>query len=190
MIYNGALFNSVYDTEIARTKLLSEMSLKTLGNIGQIFLSVLVGLACFTTAVGIVTGTADFMKGLMGDSKRAYVITAIIGCFLGVIIGQFDVHYIIIVAVPALMFIYPITIILILLNVLPDRLTTPLVFRAVVIVTIVFSIPDFLASLGLKSAVAPVLEILPLGQFSLAWLIPSCITLLLMNVVALKNKQE
>ncbi len=93
------------------------VSLQTLGNIGNAFLSVLVTLACFTTAVGIVTGTADFVKGLSNNSNKAYVITAIVGCLIGVGVGQFDVHYIINVALPALMFIYPITIVLIILNV-------------------------------------------------------------------------
>jgi len=62
--------------------------------------------------------------------------------------GQFNVDMIINIAIPALMFIYPITIILILLNVVPDKLATVLVFRTVVITTIIFSVPDFLNSIG------------------------------------------
>ncbi|GAA4276059.1 branched-chain amino acid transport system II carrier protein [Aquimarina mytili] len=189
MIYNGALFSGDFEGDVGRTELLSGLSLKTLGNIGKIFLSILVGLACFTTAVGIVTGTADFMKGVFGDSQKVYLITAIIGCVLGVTMGQFDVHYIINVAVPALMLIYPITIILILLNVLPDSFTPPLVFKAVVSITILFSIPDLLASIGLKNFVIPILDILPFGHYSLAWLVPSLITLVLMNfVLAVKTR--
>ena len=68
-----------------------------------------------TTAVGIITGTADYVKGLFKDSQLAYTITAIVSCIVGVVVGQFDVHYIINIALPALMFIYPITIVLILL---------------------------------------------------------------------------
>ncbi|PKV48668.1 LIVCS family branched-chain amino acid:cation transporter [Aquimarina sp. MAR_2010_214] len=182
MIYSGALFGADFDTDISRTDLLSGMSLKTLGNIGKVFLSILVGLACFTTAVGIVTGTADFIKGVYNGSQKAYLITALVACILGVLMGQFDVHYIINVAKPALMFIYPITIILILLNVLPNRFTSSLVFRAVVIVTILFSIPDFLGSIGMQNYVAPILKILPLGVYSLAWLLPALVTLVVMNI--------
>ncbi|MEW7289686.1 branched-chain amino acid transport system II carrier protein [Aquimarina sp. 2304DJ70-9] len=185
MIYTGAMYNTQFDSGIARTELLSGISLKTLGNIGNVFLSVLVGLACFTTAVGIVTGTADFMKGVFGNSQKVYLFTAIIGCILGVLMGQFDVHYIIDVAVPALMLIYPITIVLILLNVLPDTFTSPLVFRAVVIATVIFSIPDFLGSLGMQETVAPVLEVLPFGNYSLAWLLPAIIVFIVMNIYLL-----
>ncbi|WP_298546996.1 branched-chain amino acid transport system II carrier protein [uncultured Aquimarina sp.] len=183
LIYNGALFNGAFEKEISRTELLSGLSLKTLGNIGSTFLSVLVSLACFTTAVGIVTGTSDFIKGIFRESQKAYIITAIIGCILGVVMGQLDVHDIIVVAVPALMFIYPITIVLILLNVLPDKFTSSVVFRAVVIITIVFSLPDFLASIGFKNQVQSILEMIPLGEYSLAWLLPALVTLVVMNLI-------
>lgn len=189
MIYSGALFNNQFDTNVTRTELLSGLSLITLGNIGKTFLSVLVSLACFTTAVGIITGTADFIKGLFDNSQKMYVITAIIACFLGVLIGQFDVHYIVIIAIPALMFIYPITIVLIVLNILPNRFTTPLVFRVVVVITIIFSIPDFLGSIGMQKFINPILETLPLGKFSLAWLIPAMVTLIFMNIFSYKNKK-
>ncbi len=182
LIYCGALFNSDFENELSRSELLSGLSLKTLGSIGSIFLSVLVSLACFTTAVGIVTGTSDFIKGIFRESQEAYIVTAIIGCVLGVIMGQLDVHDIIVVAVPALMFIYPLTILLILLNVLPDKFTTSLVFRIVVFVTIVFSFPDFLASIGFRQQVQPYLELIPLGQYSLAWLLPALFSLIMMNI--------
>ena len=121
----GALLQGEFASDISRTALLSGISLKTLGATANIFLSVLVSLACFTTAVGIVTGTADFVKGQFQNSQTAYLITTIVGCILGVVMGQFNVGYIIAVALPALMFIYPITIVLIILNVLPERWATP-----------------------------------------------------------------
>ena len=190
LIYNGALFNSSFEREITRTELLSGLSLKTLGNIGKAFLSVLVGLACFTTAVGIVTGTADFMKGVFKESQGVYVSTAIIGCILGIIIGQFDVHYIIAVAIPALMFIYPITIILILLNVLPEKVTPPLIFKSVVAITMLFSLPDFLASIGLKEQVQPALDIIPFGNESLGWLLPAILIFVILNIFVKPNNPQ
>lgn len=182
LIYNGALFSHDFENNISRTALLSGLSIQTLGTIGNVFLSVLVSVACFTTAVGIVTGTADFVKGLSNDSKKVYTITAVIGCLLGVIMGQLNVHDIIVVAVPALMFIYPVTIALILLNVLPERITEPIVFKAVILIVILCSIPDFLGSIGLKAEMQPILERIPLGSYSLGWLLPGCLTLLLVNV--------
>ena len=177
LIISGAMSSAEFERDISRTGLLAGISELTLGGKGTTFLSILVALACFTTAVGIVTGAADYFKERFNDSNKVYVTTVITGCLMGVVMGQFDVHYIIVVAIPTLMLIYPITIVLILLNVIPIRFSTPAIFRAVVVVTILFSIPDFLSSLGFDMSQG--LGFLPLGTMSLGWLLPAMITLII-----------
>lgn len=181
LILTGALFGRSFDPDISRTALLGNISLAILGGTGNLFLSVLVSLACFTTAVGIVTGTSDFVKSQFNDSVLAYRITAFVGCVLGVLVGQFNVGHIIAVALPALMFIYPITIILIVLNVLPDRFTAPRIFKLVVTVTILFSIPDFLASMGQGETIRPYTSWIPLGQHQLGWVLPAVVAFIVGN---------
>jgi LIVCS family branched-chain amino acid:cation transporter len=188
LIAIGALFNSEFTSDISRTELLTGLSLKTLGNIGTTFLSVLVALACFTTAVSVIVGTADFFKGLFKESKLAYLITAIIACSLGIVIGQFDVHYIINIALPALMFIYPLTVVLIFLNILPKAMATKLVFRAVVLVTFLFSIPDFLGFLIPVEKLQGVKAMIPLAEYNLGWVLPALVTFVFVNLI--KNKKE
>ncbi len=179
LIYSGATFSSSFPKEANRTDILSSLSLQTLGNISTTFLSALVGLACFTTAVGIVTGTADYVKGLFKNNTKAYTITASISCVLGIVLGQFNVQYIIAIALPALMFIYPITIILILLNALPEKCTSPHVFRTVVGITFIFSIPDFLQFIIDPTKVKGIQGYIPFSQFSLGWALPALITFIL-----------
>lgn len=179
LIYGGLiLLGAIKSTSLIvanRTDLLGQLSLGSLGNVGTMFLAVLVGLACFTTAVGIIAGTADFVKGLLGNSNTAYTVTALVGCVLGVVMGQLDVHDIIVVAIPALMFIYPITIVLILLNALPDRFASRLVFKGTILITILFSLPDFIASLGFEKSVLPIQEFIPLGTLSMGWFLPALV---------------
>ncbi len=182
LIALGALNSGTLVVE-NRTDLLNQLSFNTLGAMGRSALGVLVSLACFTTAVGIVTGTADFFKGLFNESKLAYSSTAVISCVLGIVMGQFDVHYIVEVAIPALMFIYPITIVLILLNVLPEQYASERVFKAVVITTILFSLPDFLSTIGLATSVQSIKDILPLGHITLGWLLPSIIAFVVSNLI-------
>jgi branched-chain amino acid:cation transporter, LIVCS family len=183
LIYNGALFGSTFETEATRTEILAGLSMKTLGSIGNTFLSVLVALACFTTAVGIVTGTSDYIKGVFNESHTAYLITALVSSILGVVIGQFDVQYIIVVALPALMFIYPITIVLILLNVLPEKLTSPLIFKSVVGITFICSIPDFLKFIVPEESLSAVQKFLPFSEQSLGWVLPAFFTFILVNIL-------
>jgi LIVCS family branched-chain amino acid:cation transporter len=109
------------------------------------------------------------------------------GCLLGIAIGQFNVAYIITVAFPALMFIYPITIILILLNVMPEKWASPMVFKAVVITTIIFSIPDFLGSLGNWAPKMEVFNWIPFSTYQLGWVLPAVVVFVLSNMV-LKGK--
>lgn len=183
LIFTGALMHQEFDADVSRTAILNGISLKTLGNKANLFLGILVSLACFTTAVGIVTGTADFIKSRFGDSQMAYTITAIIGCVLGVGMGQFNVDYIIDVALPTLMFIYPITIILIILNVLPEKYTSPMVFKTVVITTFLFSIPDFMGSIGLGDTISAVKDLIPLSDYSMGWVIPAFAVFIGVNVI-------
>jgi len=193
VIYGGLIALGAHNSNVLvvdnRTELLSVLSIQTLGNIGNAFLSVLVALACFTTAVGIVTGTADFVKGFLGNSQIAYTVTGIVGCILGVIIGQFDVHYIINVALPALMFIYPITIVLIILNVVPEKWASKLVFRGVVLATFIFSIPDFLKFVISEEKTAPIKELIPLSEYSMGWVMPAILVFVLLNVLNFRNKK-
>ena len=189
LILSGALLHDQFDPEITRTGLVSAISSFTLGDQANLLLSILISLACFTTAVGIVTGSADFVKSRYDNSKKAYAITAFIGCLLGVLMGQLNVGYIIAVAVPALMFIYPLTIVLILLNALPERWTSARVFRWVVGATILFSIPDFLSSLGISQLTETIYGWIPFAGVNLGWSVPALVVCLLVNL-AYKNPKK
>lgn len=188
LISVGAAFGTDIDIDAAlsgdmqRANLLRGISIASLGAFGNKVLSILIALACFTTAVGIVTGTADYFKGLFKGSQKAYVITGILGCAIGVLIGQLDFHSIVIIAIPALMFIYPITIVLILLNVVPERSASPVVFKAVVITTVIFSIPDFLGSVGLGETISGIQPYIPFSNFSLGWVLPALVVFIVSNI--------
>ncbi|WP_299115586.1 branched-chain amino acid transport system II carrier protein [uncultured Winogradskyella sp.] len=194
LIATGAYYGSeikvdtALSSDMQRASLLRGISIAALGNFGNTVLSILISLACFTTAVGIVAGTADYFRGLFNKSNTAYIITAVIACIAGVGVGQLDFNTIIHIALPVLMFIYPITIVLIILNVLPNRIATPLVFRAVVMVTFIFSIPDFLSFILSKGSLDSIVEIIPLAKYNLGWVLPAVLALVITALVQPKQK--
>ncbi len=188
LIALGALYNGEFPADITRTDLLLGLSKSMLGDIGATFVSVLVALACFTTAVAIVVSLSDFFKALYANSEKAYVSVAIICCVVGVIMGSYDVGFIIDIALPALLFIYPISIVLILLNVLPEKWATPLVFRAVVITAFVFSIPDVLGYFMPKESLKPIVDVIPLAEHSLGWVLPALFVFVITSFVQPKLK--
>lgn len=194
VIYAGLISVGAYfGTEIAidinqsgdmqRANLLRGISLASLGAFGNKVLSMLIALACFTTAVGIVTGTADYFKGLFNNSQKAYIITGVLACVIGVLIGQLDFHSIIVIAIPVLLIIYPITIVLILLNVAPESFASAKVFKAVVLTTILFSLPDFIGSIGFGEAISGIQEYIPLSKYSLGWVLPALVVFVIVNFI-------
>ena len=189
LIALGAFYSDTFSADITRTDLLLGLSQTMLGNIGGTFVSVLVALACFTTAVAIVVSLADFFKALYPQSENVYTYVAIICCIVGVIMGSFDVGFIIDIAIPALLFIYPISISLILLNVLPDKWATPIVFRAVVFAAFLFSIPNVLGYFMPKESLKPIVDAIPLAQYSLGWVLPAFVAFIISSLVQPKQKE-
>ena len=104
--------------------------------------------------------------------------------------GQFNVGYIIAVALPALMFMYPVTIVLILLNLVPEKWSSAVVFRTVVLATLLFSIPDFLGSVGLGSSMAPITTYIPFCTVHMGWVLPALLSFTLSNAVLLRSRIE
>jgi len=173
MIAAGAYFRSEIaidqslSNDLQRAQLLNTISLHSLGTIGSTFLSFLIGLACFTTAVGIVAGTSDYFKGLFNNSQKAYIMTAIISCII----------------------------VLIFLNVIPDKFATPLIFRIVVIVTILCSIPDCIrfitretTNIGIWASQAR--GFLPLGNEHFGWVVPATIAFVLAQGLLVFNTNK
>ncbi len=188
LIALGALNNSEFDSTISRTALLSGLALKTLGNYGSIALSVLVSIACFTTAVAIIVSAADFFKDLFNGSKKAYLVSAVICCLIGIVVGSYNVSFIIDIALPVLMLLYPLIIVLIILNILPEKYATTLVFRCVVLITFLFSIPDVLKHIVSHEQLQPVIDIIPFAEYSLGWVLPAISALILINLFKKNNK--
>ncbi|MDN3641749.1 branched-chain amino acid transport system II carrier protein [Lutimonas halocynthiae] len=190
LIFLGAKYNMEFPSDISRPQLLAALATMTLGKFGSAFLAVLVSAACFTTAVSIVVGTADFFKGLFNNSKSSYVITVGVSCLFGILMGQFEVKFIIDLAVYALMFIYPMGISLIMLNLLSEKYASPVVFKTVVSLAILFSIPDFLKFLIPVENLEFLYQIVPFSRDGLGWIIPSLLGFVLANVYCtIKNNK-
>jgi LIVCS family branched-chain amino acid:cation transporter len=185
--YGGEIdINSSLNSDMQRANLLTGISIKALGTSGYAVLSVLIALACFTTAVGIVTGTADYFKGLINNSQTVYVVTAIIASVFGVVVGQLDFNTIIVIALPILLFIYPITIVLIILNAIPNKYAPKLVFRIVVLLTFLFSIPDVVGVINPSKNLSSVVNFIPFAKYSLGWVLPSLAGFIIANLLAKK----
>jgi LIVCS family branched-chain amino acid:cation transporter len=90
--------------------------------------------------------------------------------------------------VPALMFLYPITIVLIVLNTLPEKYASKLVFRGVIIATFIFSITDFLGFIIPRENLTGIKSVIPFAEDSLGWVLPALLVFVVLNL--LQNKKD
>lgn len=182
LIYGGALLSNTLPSGLDRTGILNEMTTYALGSGGHIFLAVLIALACFSTTVGIITGASDFVQGLLPGKRRVYHTTAALSCITGVLIGQWEVGYIIDIALPVLLFIYPLIIIFILLHNAPQQWVSTFTFRAVTLTVMVFSIPDILNALGAPQTSDLLSRLIPWNTTHFSWTLPALIVFLLSQI--------
>jgi LIVCS family branched-chain amino acid:cation transporter len=84
------------------------------------------------------------------------------------------------------MFLYPITIVLILLNITPDKFASKLVFRGVVLTTFIFSIPDFLGFIINPDSLLGVKRWILFADFSLGWVLPGLLVFVVLNLMRRK----
>ncbi len=83
------------------------------GNFGAIVLSVIVLLACITTAVGLITSCSVYFMNL--TKKGSYLSWCVLFTVVSFLVAQFGLKTIIVSTIPVLMFTYPLAIILVIL---------------------------------------------------------------------------
>lgn len=155
-------------------EILSSAAYLIYGNFGISLLGLIVILACFTTAVGLVSACGQFFAKVTGLSYRNIILIVTIG---GFIISNQGLDLIISYSTPILIFIYPITIVLVLLSFLyPFLKCSTYIYRGAILVTAIISLHDSLISLKIAiPVITPLINMLPFAAIGLGWLVPACI---------------
>lgn len=155
-----------------RTDLLVKISTTLLGNLGYIILGICVAGACLTTAIGLIVSVAEYFSQLFNISyQKLVVITTLWAYFIAI----FGVNFIVVISVPILIFLYPMSIALIFLNLL--KIENDKVHKGVVLVSGLIGLYEALgvAGVALPSQLIKIYTMLPLSNLGLAWLLPALI---------------
>lgn len=158
------------------------------GSFGNIILSVVIILACITTAVGLVSANATFFNKLF--PKLSYKVLAVIFTLFSFVISNFGLSKLISITLPVLMFIYPIAIVLMFL-VLFDQLfnRAPIVYSFALIATALVSLYDGIKTAGFSIGwYEDILTQLPLYDQSVGWLVPAIVGLVIGWIIHLITK--
>ncbi|MCL1141282.1 branched-chain amino acid transport system II carrier protein [Shewanella gaetbuli] len=141
------------------------------GTLGIVMLSTVVGLACLTTAIGLVTACAEFFNELLPSiSYKRFVVIFSVACAT---VANVGLAQLISISIPVLMTIYPVAIALVLVTFITGRFARPeFSQRLILSVALVFGILDGLNAAGVDMSV---FNFLPLFSQGMAWLLPSAI---------------
>ncbi len=179
LLYLGATSSSIAAGVDNGGTLLSLYVQALFGSYGQAVLSTIVLLACLTTAIGLISACSDYFSNLTPFSYRTWVMT--IGV-ISAIVANVGLSQLIALSVPVLHALYPVAIALVVLTFLRRFMPNPVfVYRAVLVVSLLFSLLDAAKSCGLDvSAFAQ----LPLFSIGMGWLLPTLATLVVTLVVS------
>ena len=186
----GAKMHSVLVTN-DKIELLVKTTSYLLGGYGNLILAICVAGACLTTAIGLVATVGEFFSSITSFKYEKIVVFTVIISFLLSILG---VENIIRISVPILIFIYPVMISLIILNLFGKYIKNDYIYKGVVLFTGIIGLIESLASIGITNTYTnSVLEILPFSDYGLTWLFPGLIGYILFSLIfrkigRIKNK--
>lgn len=192
----GAQSRGVFATSENGGIALTEIAHYYFGRAGQLILAATVTLACLKTSIGLVTSCAETFSLLF--PKVSYKCFTVIFSLFPLVISNLGLTTIITVSLPVLMFLYPLSITLILLTLFGrffgnDRR----VFVSVTAFTLVAAFLDLLnampagaqAALHVEGLLSWVKGAMPLFSRGMGWVLPGALGLVLGLVLrALKPK--
>ena len=151
----------------------------TLGSAGKIAFGICVAAACLTTSVGLVAISADWFARLTPISYKAWAI--IVSVFSGLMaIGGVD--FIIKLSLPVLFILYPVTIILILLNIF--GVNHVLVYRVATYVTFVVITLFVCADTFKITSLSNALMKIPFAENGFVWVLPCIVGMIVAFIIA------
>ena len=139
------------------------------GRVGQVLLGAIFVIACFNTCVGLIASVGEYFHELL--PQLPYPAIAAFFALVSMLLANIGLADILSLSVPVLNAIYPIAIILIVVEFLPGRFQRTSVWRLSILFTAIQSIPAALPFGSLST----LMNALPLSSLGFGWLLPALI---------------
>ncbi len=149
------------------------------GPYGQIVLSVIVLLACLTTAIGLISACSDFFSSKTSLSYKHWVLINGSVCAL---VANVGLAQLISLSVPVLFALYPVAIALVALTFVRSKLpNTRFAYRAVLLVSLLFALLDAAKVAGMDVSA---FNMLPLFEIGMGWVLPTLAAIICMFFIS------
>ena len=169
LTYLGATATSNMQGRLLRTELILYITRELLGNFGVLLLGVIVTLACTTTAVALISASAEYYCDL-SKGKLHYSFLVVFFCIFSALFATLGTDTIVSIASPILGLLYPGMLALIACSFFAKRLKSTLVIRSTVLGALLTSLFELLYAKGLP---CDFVTHLPLASLSFGWIVPS-----------------
>ncbi|MCZ4370736.1 branched-chain amino acid transport system II carrier protein [Vibrio diazotrophicus] len=185
LFYLGATSASVAADADNGGVVLSQYVIALFGDKGQLVLSVIVLLACLTTAIGLISACSDFFSTHTPISYKAWVVINGVAC---AVVANVGLAQLIALSVPVLFALYPVAIALVALTFIRTKLANPqAAYRVVILVSLLFALIDAAKVSGLDVSF---FNFLPLFEIGMGWLLPTFAAMIVMTFVGGSTKAE
>ena len=162
LTYLGVTTSRFFDLSVQRTFLMVSIVRNLLGTPGVWLFSLIVALACITTAVALVSSAADYFSSLL---KLSYVKMVLAVCGFSALAANFGLDTIVSIAAPILNVVYPPTLVVVLFSFAEKWLPDHTAVRFAAAAALVVSLGQ---ALGIQA-----LDALPLAGLGFGWLVPA-----------------
>ncbi|HAT4314597.1 TPA: branched-chain amino acid transport system II carrier protein [Clostridium perfringens] len=184
IIYGGLIFLGSHTGDLAldlsNSQLLLFVAESILGHAGAILIGVSMALACLTTSIGLLSAGGSFFERV-SNGKLPYKFNVLLMTVTSILVASMGLDKIISLSATLLGVIYPVTIVLILLNLFHKRITNPLTHKVTVYVTLVVSI---LITLGnFIPGVENLVSLLPLYSKGFGWVVPALVGFIIPSIM-------
>lgn len=172
LCYLGATVSTIYPEDVDKGSLVMAISNHIFGVEGAFVLSVVIGLACLTTAIALAGSMGTFFSTLT-NGKISYRNATIFSCVFSAVVANFGLNSIIEFAAPILTIVYPGVLAVILLSLFDRHIANDNVFRMAAAGAMVVSFCEVMTWYWPNEF--GFINVLPWQEFGVGWLIPACI---------------
>ena len=170
LTYLGVTTSAYFDLSVDRAALVMSIVQRLLGSGGVILFSIVVALACITTAVALVSSASGYFSDLSGG-RLSYPLLCTIICVFSALVSNIGLDQIIAIASPILDVVYPPTLVLVFLAFFGGRIRNDWIFRIAALGALISS---FLTMLNhYTSLPLSFLDMLPLSSLGFGWILPA-----------------
>lgn len=169
LTYLGATAGTSLGEGLNQAALIVAITYELMGNVGVVVLAVVVGFACFTTAVGLVGATAAYFERVT-KGRISYRAGVIVTTLASLLICNLGLTNIVGLAGPILSVICPPFMVTVVLLLFRRRIPNTWVYRGAALVAASVSL---FAAVHDYTGLFALVESLPLFDYGFGWLVPA-----------------